>query len=138
MNITKNFVIEEFIDPATYERFGDKSTWFINPDIVNIFQAVRDRFGPITVNSWHVGGNRKYSGFRPVGSPYHSNYSQHSFGNAGDGILKNVTAEEVREDIRSNQEFWINLGLGGVENKVSWLHLDTRYNASGRIKFFNP
>ena len=138
MNVSKNFILEEFVDKGTFEKFGDKSLWFINPDLINIYQKLRDRFGSVTINNWSFGGNRHWSGLRTYHSPYYSMYSQHSFGNAGDGIFKNFTAEEVRQDIKKHEAEWIALGVGAIEENVSWLHIDTRNIFGNRIKFFKP
>jgi hypothetical protein len=37
--------IHEFVPPAIYEQFADKSIWFIDPKIVQMAQFIRDRFG---------------------------------------------------------------------------------------------
>jgi len=68
--------------------------------------------------------------------PANKHYVEHY-----DKIPKNVTANEIRDDMRD-------FGIGilhmpnsidsiTVEDDVSWLHVDVRNNASG-VNFFKP
>jgi hypothetical protein len=133
--IGKNFIIQEFVDQATYQRFGAKSEWFIDQKLFNITQVLRNKFGPMTINNWHSGGNRNWSGLRTNSSPYYKPYSQHSFGRAVDIIFKDVTAEEASKYILDNEIHFITFGLGGIELGKSWLHIDVR-NSGKLIKFY--
>jgi len=133
--IGKNFVIQEFVDKATYERFGDKSEWFIDPRVFKIAQLVRDLFGPVTINNWHAGGPRQWSGLRTGNSKYYTTYSQHSFGRAIDMNFKDAEIKEVTKYILDNEFTFRKLGLGGIELDKTWLHLDVR-NSDELIKFY--
>ena len=133
--IGKNFILQEFVDKATYDRFGKKSEWFIDQRLFNISQVLRNKFGPMTINNWHSGGSRNWSGLRTNKSPYYKPYSQHSFGNAIDIIFKDVTAEEAAEYILNNETHFRTFGLGGIELGQSWLHIDVR-NSDKLIKFY--
>jgi len=89
-----------------------------------ILMALRNNFGPVTINTWHNGGQFSYRGYRPwnvkVGKPF----SQHKFGRGIDFDVKGMTAEEVREAIKKDQKFWLEKGITRIEDKVSWNHLD--------------
>ena len=125
------FKTYEFVDRETYERWGEKSIWFIDNRIVTLMNKLREEFGvPITINNWYWGGDREWSGLRTPRSPYYSTYSQHSFGRAIDFLVKGKTADEVRDLI----EEWYNLGHLGFEynitmeygDRITWVHIDIR------------
>ena len=134
--IGKNFKIQEFVDPSTYAKHGDKSIWFIDQSLLRIVQQLRDEFGPITINNWHEGGDRKWSGLRTSKSPWYKTYSQHSFGRAADLIFRETTADDVSKVLLTREHDWKRMGLGGIELGKSWLHIDTR-NSKELIKFYN-
>ena len=133
--IGKNFTIQEFVDPDTYNKFGDKSIWFIDQTLLRIVQQLRDEFGPITINNWDSGGNRKWSGLRTNSSPYYKPYSQHSFGRAADLLFTDTSIDDVSKSILSREYDWKRMGLGGIELGKSWLHIDTR-NSNNLVKFY--
>jgi len=135
----KHFQISEFVDKATYEKYGERSIWFIDGRLVRLMDELRELFGEsITINSWPFGGGNQWRGLRIARSAYHSAYSQHSFGRAVDFDVANHTAEEAREKIRQ----WHDAGLLPVsditlELGVSWVHLDLRCHGLGLMQF-NP
>lgn len=119
----KHFVIQELVDSETYAQRGEKAWELLDDRILRYIDSVRDVFGPLTINNWHVGGDREWSGLRTVRSPYYSPYSQHSFGRALDAISFSVSAEEMRDWVLENKQL---LPMGGVELGVNWLHVDLR------------
>ena len=137
MKVSENFSIEEFVDKDTYRKFGDKSVWFIDKNLIQIAQELRNHFGPITINNYFSGGNRNWSGLRTMKSSYYSPYSQHSFGRAIDMIFENHDAEYIRNEIRNNEKYWFDYGVRAIENNVSWLHIDVRNTNKFEIKWFN-
>lgn len=138
-NITKNIKIEEIIPQATYKKLGDRSIILMDMRIILTKQFIRDRFGvPLRINSWHINGNRNWSGLRTPDSPYYNEFSQHSYGRAIDSIPIVVNSEdivnEIREDIIVNYDrLYKPLGVGAIELDVSWLHIDTRINLDGKL-----
>jgi hypothetical protein len=113
---------------------------FIDDRLLRFDDFLREQFGPITINNWYWDGDREWSGYRPPDSPYFSQYSQHSFGRASDKIFQNVEAEEVRVWLKQNVDIWQQkTGVKSItlENKVSWVHSDTRNNSEG-YNSFNP
>ncbi|MFH2094195.1 MAG: hypothetical protein ABIJ16_00740 [Bacteroidota bacterium] len=127
VQLTKNFYLDEYIPKALYEKFSSKPhilTGLIDKRLVLADQALRDKFGPVTINSWWNGGDRNWSGLRTPESPQYSATSQHTFGRASDKIFRDVTAEEVRKYIRDN---WKTLGITCIEDNVSWVHSDIRF-----------
>jgi len=138
MRLSTNFSLDEFIDPATYKRFGTASTWFIDPTIVQVAQFIRTRFNKcVTINNWSSGGQYKLSGFRPMTSKVGASLSQHRFGRAVDiKIGSKNDLEAVYEDILKNKDLYYKVGLRAVEDikhTPTWIHLDCRWIRSNEI-----
>jgi hypothetical protein len=127
----KYFDIRELVPPNVYKKRGDKSIELFDANALKLIDWLRERYGPATVNNWHLGGKRTQSGLRTfifykVFARFLKSFSQHKYGRAFDIIFKNISAEGVRQDLAKN---WKKEGLGfsiTVENGVSWLHIDTR------------
>ena len=122
------FVIQELVPRAVYEERGEKAWYLLNPELLKSLDIIRKHCGPVTINNWHTGGNRQWSGLRTEFSPYGTMYSQHRFGNAADCLVKDVKA--AREWIIEDG----NTGVRGLELTVSWLHVDVR-NYDGLMLF---
>jgi len=130
----KYFIIQELVPQHVYNERGDKAWELLDDRALRTLDALRERFGVVTVNNWHIGGNRNWSGLRTPDSPYFSAYSQHTFGRAFDCLFNSFTAEDVRQDILAyKDEFEF---INSMELGTSWLHFDVRN--SDRIKTFYP
>jgi len=130
----KHFTIQELVPKHIYGARGDKAWELLDKDALKTLDHLRDSFGVMTVNNWHIGGDRNWSGLRTSDSPYYSPTSQHSFGRAFDCLFASRTAEQVRQVIlRNRDEFPL---LTSMELGTSWLHFDTRNTK--RIKTFYP
>ena len=142
MKLTANFTLQEFIDPDTYKKYGTSSIWFIDPRIVNLAQFIRERLGkPCTINNWTSGGQYQLSGFRPPECTIGAKLSQHRFGRAIDLKVKDMTADEVREDIISNYDVYKKVGLTTIEDGAyapTWCHIDIRDTKSDELKIVKP
>lgn len=136
-----NFSAHEFVPQYIYNKYGSYSYTFMDDRILRISQALYNRYGTTYLNNYKWGGNRQWQGLRNDKSPDYSPTSQHTFGRACDFRFKNVTANEVREDLKD-------YGIGilkmpnsinsmRIEDDVSWLHVDCANIAPG-IKFFKP
>lgn len=88
--------------------------------------ALREKYGSITINDWSYGGTNESRGLRTPESKYYSPYSQHSFGRAMDLIFKYTTAEQVRQDILANPNDPAFIYITSFEEGTSWLHIDVR------------
>lgn len=103
---------------------------------------LRERFGLMYANDYEWGGQYKYRGFRPPTdlidwkhfnlyqkikaiSPY-TFTSQHCFGRALDVNFKDITAQEVIDDIKINYKQERYKYIRAVEEGVSWFHFDCR------------
>ena len=134
------FKAHEFLPPDSYTRYGERGFFLIDDRLLRLCDALRDEFGPAKINDYKYGGKRKWSGLRTSDSPYYSTHSQHTFGRAVDILFKQISAEDVREQIKTYPNMW--LLAGGVksitlEEGTSWLHVDIRNGPLG-INTFKP
>lgn len=138
MKKAQYFKIHELVDQDTYERFGGKAWWFIDPKLIELIDAMREEFGPATINNWFWNGPREWSGLRNPASKWYSPYSQHSYGRAADILFKNHTADEVRNAMTSDPDKWLAICPSiTLEEDVSWVHVDVR-NGLNCIRTFKP
>ena len=130
MQVSKNFVLQEFIDPDTYKKWGDKSIWFIDPKVIHIAQLLRDKSGrAVTINNWSVGGLYKLSGLRPLDATIGAKLSQHKFGRAIDVKIQGYNPEQVHDLIKNNWLEFKEIGLTTLEDlslTKTWTHIDVR------------
>ena len=87
---------------------------------------IRKRYGKMTANDWKWGGRNHNRGYRHFDCGMGATLSQHKFGRAVDLIPDNVTAEEIREDIKNNPNCRDFKRIMCIEDGVDWLHIDTR------------
>jgi hypothetical protein len=136
----KHFSAKELVPPSVYDIRGDKSIQLFDTNALKLLDWLRDRYGSATVNDWAWSGNYSQSGLRTVefyGSweKYNKSFSQHKYGRAFDVKFKEATAQEIREDLKA---VWAVVGLGfpiTLEDDVSWLHVDTRWQERAVTSF---
>jgi hypothetical protein len=134
MYICKHFKIHELVGPEVHAARGEKAWQLLDDRALETLDALRDKFGALTVNDWFWGGRFTESGLRTPGDKHYKPYSQHSFGRAFDCKFKGISAEEVRKYVLANKkEFPF---LTSYENVVTWFHFDVR-NVEA-ITVFNP
>lgn len=142
MKINEYFDIREFVPPQIWNKFGEKSIWFIDPKIIEIAKAYREFFEvPIIINNWYIGGKFMYRGYRPPRVNVGTEYSQHKSGRAFDCHSPNITPQNMYKLILDNQEFFMEKGLTTIENVVftpTWLHSDCRPTSKKEILIVNP
>jgi hypothetical protein len=65
MKVSKNFELQEFVDPVTWMIRGQKSVELIDSRLITLAQFMRDYFKVnVTINNWQTGGQYKESGLR--------------------------------------------------------------------------
>jgi len=112
-----------------YEGRREKAWRLFDPRILWTADRLRELYGPVYVNNWFWGGPNQWGGWRPGNCPKGAKFSQHKFGRALDLKFKNTTAEEVRADIRANNDRpapGAFRHITCIEKGVSWLHIDCR------------
>jgi len=136
----KHFDIEELVPPELFVMLNEDALWrLFDPNILKAADWLRERYGPATINDWKWGGNFTQSGIRTTDSEYYSPTSQHSIGCALDLKFKHKTAQEIRDDLAEYQAQGNDIPyFTRVENKVSWLHIDTKPTGQTHLYFFNP
>lgn len=146
----KYFILEEFIDKNTFESTPEWKLWYaLDSRILQIADILREELGPTTINSWKWGGNRSWSGLRPYGTPYYSQWSQHSFGRATDSLFKQATPRQARDKVKELMDKGKFKGItdsitceetksfrDNNKNPLTWLHLDVRNNKPGYNEFY--
>lgn len=134
--ISKHFKIQELVPEVIYKKRGDRAWELLNPQLLETIDTIKERFpdGSMSINTWLWNGNRHWSGLRTPDSPYYSNTSQHSYGNAIDAVFSKYTAEEVRQDIIDNPDIYPH--VKGIETDISWLHIDVRNRET--VALFRP
>lgn len=119
-----HFSVHELVPQEVYEKWGDKALMFLDDRALMTIDALRDRYGSITINNWFWSGDRQWSGLRTANSPYGSQYSQHRFGRAFDCLFKYTDVEAIRQDILNDHNLFP--FINSLELGTSWLHFDCR------------
>lgn len=148
MQVSKNFVIQEFVPPEIYNLFDDKRKclWYIRPEIIQAAQLLRDIIGePLTLNNWHTGGAFTARGYRTPKMKVGAAYSQHRLGCAIDVSCAAHKPAELINAMSDNFEKFKALGIRTIENPVyttSWVHMDCRaaleFYPTDNFYFVNP
>jgi len=129
-----SFVIEEFVPPITYGKWGNRSTWFINMKVVLFSQWLKDRCGDasVTINDWKWGGPYQYSGYRPPDCDIGAKESSHKRGLAIDVKVKGWHPDRIRKLIKDNFKFLNEkFEVSGYElDTPTWTHIDFRWTNS--------
>ena len=140
--ISSYFYLYEFVPKEIYERWGEKSVWFIDRKIVLLADFIRDRFGkPMTINNWHEGGPFNYRGFRQRSCEVGGELSQHRFGRGIDFSIGGATIEEIHKDINYNFDMYSKAGLTTIEDisfTTNWIHADVRITNSDKLLIVKP
>jgi len=131
-----HFEIHELVSRRIYEDHGELAWELLDDRLLITIDRLRERYGKTTINNYHWGGNRQWSGLRTPDSPYYTPYSQHTFGRAADCLFRDYTAQAVRTHILNNPGHTDFMYITSVERGTSWLHIDTRN--CNRIKAFYP
>lgn len=145
MQVRENFDIREFVPPYLWELHEDgvlDARWYVQPTVLDIAQAVRDRYAaPVEVNTWLWGGDLLERGYRFPGSDTGATYSQHKLGNAVDFEVDGMSPQEVRADIKQNEQRFLRMGLTTIESgeyATGWVHVDCRPTEQDGILIVTP
>ena len=129
------FRIEELVPEYVFgiHKHEQHKLWLLFDQRVLItLDRLRRRYGPLIANDWLWGGKNQYRGWRPWSLSIGAAFSQHKFGRGNDSMPTQVTADEIRQDIRVNSAqstspygtFWEFIRC--IEIDIPWLHFDTR------------
>lgn len=130
MQVSKNFVLQEFINPNIYAIHGEKSIDLIDKKLIDIAQFIRDKTGvSVTINTWHTGGHLKDCGLREQNSTTGAKKSQHKLGKAIDVHIGNWTGQQMNDWAKEHKKELFDLGVRQIESAAlttSWLHCSTK------------
>lgn len=128
MKVSKDFDIREFVPQEIWDKFGANSVQFIDKKVIDFAQYLRDKLNkPITINNWHIGGNRHESGFRLPDTTTGAKLSQHKFGRAIDIVVEGYTGKQLRDFVIKNKADFLKIGMTTIEQGTEpWLHVDCR------------
>lgn len=130
MQVSPHFVLQEFIDPVTFEQEGEHSIDLIDKKLIDIAEFIRTDIGlPVTINDWHTGGQYKESGLRNKNTTTGAKKSAHKLGKGIDVKVKGYGGKEWYEYVKKNAKKLYDLGLRRIEDKkiaTTWCHMDTK------------
>lgn len=137
--VKKYFKISELVCPHCVQTFGDNAWQFLSTELLSIIYILRTKIikKPMIVNT--ASGSLTQRGLRcnicqlckDKTSKNKIYVSAHQLGKAIDFSVNGMTAEEVRNLIRSNiDEFECPIRL---ERDVNWVHIDA-YTIDGKTK----
>lgn len=135
----KHFALHELVGPAVFAERGERAWELLRPGALMALDALREKFGPITVNNWKSGGQYKESGLRDFGTSTGAKYSMHKYGGAFDCKFKDYTPKEVAAYILAHpQEFPTLTCIENPDSTPTWLHIDDRNHGQAGIWVVNP
>jgi hypothetical protein len=163
MKVSANFDIREFVPKATWDKWKERSIWFIRKEVIELAEFYKSFFLSyyqksdanivnvlIVVNNWHTGGTNQNRGYRPPSSTVGGTESQHRFGNAFDcdiiivyknGTKKEADYKEIHKIISDNYSQFRAKGLSTIESlqhAPTWLHSDLRWTNSDKLLIVSP
>jgi hypothetical protein len=133
------FIIQELVDPTIFKTLGESAWQLLNPSALQFLADVRDVFGPILVNNWHVNGSYSESGLRRFDTTTGAKFSQHKYGNAFDMKSKGATPQEMHAYILANPSRFPTIRvLERIESTPTWVHADCRNTRQAGIVLVSP
>ena len=149
--LPKHFKVEELVPPDLFTIHGYDSLYFLDDRITKTLDMLRERLdASIMVNNWNMGGVITQRGYR-TSQTVGASYSAHRFGRAVDFDIKNLSAGQFRNMVRSVgvQTFSETSLLDEtslqyitrIEDDVAWNHIDCMglpREPGEKIIFFKP
>jgi hypothetical protein len=135
----KHFDLRELVAPDLYTSRGEAAWEMIEPRLLVVADAIREKFGPVKVNDWHLGGSYTQSGVRDPVTGVGSRLSQHKRGAALDMKFKDTTPQAVYAYLLEHADEFPELTtLEDIEATPIWLHVDVRAASWAGIRVVKP
>lgn len=135
----KHFVIQELVGPQVFKDRGEQAWQLLRPDACMSLDALREKFGPITVNNWHIGGAFKESGLRDFSTSTGASYSMHKFGGAFDSKPKSCAPKDIYDYVLAHsEEFPLIRRVENIAATPTWFHCDVANTGQQKILVVNP
>lgn len=145
MKISDNFSVKELVNDDIVDKLGEnRAANIVSPYLLKQLEALRLRFGPITINDYEWGGMFKNSGVRKASfykrlGIMRESYSTHQYGNTADLKFTDFTAIQVYDYIMDNQdEFPYIVRMENAHKTKTWLHVECGRYCLDNIEVFNP
>lgn len=135
----EHFKLQELVGPEFYTRWGERSwEWLQVPSLMTI-DAIRKRYGAVTINTWADGGQFHESGLRDFATATGAGYSQHKFGGAFDLKFGAIAPTEVFDELLAHPEYAPMLTtMEDARITKTWLHVDCRNHGRPGIWVVQP
>ena len=135
----RHFDLRELVTPEIWVTRNSRCVELLDPRALKTLDALRDKFGPTTVNNWHIGGRFKESGLRDPFTSTGAMWSQHKFGRAFDLKFRDAKPQNVFDYVLAHaDEFPEITVLEDVAATPSWLHFDVRAASWDGIRVVRP
>ncbi len=135
----KSFILQELVAPTIFDRLGEDAWTLFDENALRALQALRDRFGALTVNDWHRGGTYRESGLREQNTTTGAPKSAHKSGKAFDCKFRDVLLKDVYAAVTTRQdEFPLIRRVENIKFARTWLHVDTVEHPGKGIRIFRP
>lgn len=123
----KYFKLEELVYPEVFHARGVRSWELLNVKLLHTLDDLRAKFGPLGVNTWHVGGDLVASGLRPWNTLTGAVWSMHKWGCAADLHPRDISPLEMQREILAHPDAFPHLTcMEDAQATVTWLHVDVR------------
>ena len=132
----RHFSVIELVSREVYHRFRDDSIYLFDLQMLLTIDAVRSYFGKTIVNTWSMGGDLNYRGYRAFNENIGSERSMHHFGRAFDFTVENVKADIILKEIKAKPSLfpYITRMYKVTDNTV---HIDNKgERKGGKIHIF--
>jgi hypothetical protein len=131
----KFFDLQELVGPEIFKFRGGSAWELLDAGALLTLDRLRQRFGPITVNNWNVGGKFTESGYREWDTKTGAKFSMHKFGKAFDCKFAKVTVREAADFIIANHAEYPHLTtIEDPDATKTWLHIDCRNNPEQKLR----
>ena len=135
----KYFALQELVGPEFFQKWGERSWEWLRPELLQTIDQIREKFGSVTINNWHVGGVFKESGLRDFITSTGAGNSLHKYGCAMDCKFQGVKPAEVQSYILSRPEMFPLLTcMEDAEITKTWLHVDVRNHGQAGVWIVKP
>ena len=123
----KHFHLFELVPKIDYDLKPPWLLWaLLDERMLITADQLRERYGRMNANTWKwLENGPQYRGWRPPNCTVGAEFSQHKYGRALDSVFSGVTAEEIRQDIKENEDLF-----PFINSIVSLIVLTSIYKAS--------
>ena len=137
---SKYFKPYELVDRDVYKLLEDDSIKLIDPRLIETIDAVREILdASLICNNWYWGGSRSQCGYRSKLCFIGATKSFHKLGLAVDLISTKMTAKEMRDKLKENEDslpYPIRIEKWDDNGEIDWLHIDLGDTKGNKIYFF--